>query len=338
MFTEGISRRSFINKTSGIAAVLSTNYPFYEPLNISNENLPEFDSKHFMESFRIAAISTRSEEGNPKENIKHMEAWISKASEKDPALVCFPELNISGYVYGRKIWEAAEPIPGPSTSKMEALAKRYNMTIAAGIAEIDNGVVYNSYVIVGSEGYLGKSRKMHIAIPEVGSWRGGGVAPVIDIGIAKIGVNICFSNWLPESARLVALQGAEIILAPFYWGAGEVNPHDYLTRNRKLKDYCSRTLPSRAMDNGVFLIFINDCGTGASTPNGFEPVCLIYSPQGKLIAESPDSAEGEVMVIADLDRNILADRRSQGHFHPRFRRPELYKILAKGDVGRQESF
>ena len=63
---------------------------------------------------------------------------------------------------------------------------------------------------------------------------------------------------------------------------------------------------------------------------------MIYNPLGQLVAASPDEASGEVMVTADLDRELLAARRSQGVFHPRFRRPELYGLLAEGDIGPQD--
>ena len=329
-----ISRRNFMNMAAGIPGLVTSNSLFSD--NTTGPSSKFNPSDTYMESFRVVAISTRSQEGKPEENMEHLASWVAKASEKDPALICFPELCVTGYVLGRKIWEAAEPVPGPSTTKLEALAKQYKLIIAAGIAEMDKGIVYNTYVLVGPDGYIGKSRKIHIPPAEVGSWRGGGVPPVIDIGIAKVGVNICFDNWLPESARMVALQGAEIILAPYVWGGGRLgNPPDYAERNRKQKDYSSRTLPGRAIDNGVFLIFVNDCGM-ATSGEYREATILIYSPEGKLIAESPDNADGEVMVVADLDRKILADRRSQGVFHTRFRRPELYKILAEGDIGPQD--
>jgi predicted amidohydrolase len=253
--------------------------------------------------------------------------------------VCFPELSVTGYLTAPGIWQAAEPIPGPSTRRLEALARQFKIHIAAGIAEKDRGIVYDTYVFVGPDGYLGKSRKMHIPPAEVGYWRGGGVAPVIDLGMAKAGVNICFDNWLPESSRLVALQGAEIIFAPYVWAVGEWGEKpDHRRRNRAWKDYASRTFPARAIDNGVFFIALNACGP---VPNGSRtyygnPVVMIYTPLGQLLAESADDASDEVMVTADLDAKLLADRRSQSVFHPRFRRPELYELLSEGDIGRQE--
>lgn len=307
-----------------------------------NYSLPVFftsnPSAFIMKSFRLAVVSTRGVPAAPEKNLERMTQWLTQAKDKGAALVCFPELSVTGYAL-QQIWQASEPVPdGASTRKIEELAKQFDLIIAAGIAEQDRGIVYNTYVFVGPEGYMGKSRKMHIPPLEVGSWRGGGIPPVIDIGLAKVGVNICFDNWLPESSRLVALQGAELIFAPYVWSASELgNPPDHVQRNRRQKEYANRSLPARAIDNGVFLIFVNDCGLAANGEYR-EATILVYSPEGKLIAESPDEASGETMVVTDLDRQLLVNRRSEDVFHPRFRRPELYRSLAEGDIGPQNPY
>ena len=300
---------------------------------------PEPERPGEMQSFRLAAVTLRAEPASPARNLESHARWVEKAAAAGAKLVAFPEISVTGYVTTPAIWEAAEPVPGPSTRALEEMARRSGLIVAAGIAEKDRGIVYDTYVFAGPEGYLGKSRKIHIPPAEVGYWRGGGVPPVIDIGPAKAGVNICFDNWLPESSRLVALQGAEVIFAPYVWAVGEWgNPPDHVRRNRAWKDYALRTFPARAIDNGVFLIAVNSIGP---VPNGKSmyygnPVVLILSPLGQLVAESPDEAGDEVMVVAELDRKLLAARRSQGVFHPRFRRPELYRLLAEGDIGPQD--
>jgi predicted amidohydrolase len=288
-----------------------------------------------MRSFRLAAVTQRSLPCSPDANLERTESWVRKAKDAGAAMVCFPELSVTGYETTPRIWEAAEPVPGPSTRRLEEFARKHQIHVAAGIAEKDRGMVYDTYVFAGPEGFLGKSRKMHIPPAEVGSWRGGGVPPVIDIGLAKAGVNICFDNWLPESSRLVGLQGAEIVFAPYVWAVGEWgDAPDHRKRNRAWKDYASRTFPARAIDNGVFFVALNACGpvpNGARTYYG-NPVVMVYSPLGQLVAESADDAGDEVMVVAELDRKLLAARRSQGVFHPRFRRPEIYGLLAEGDI------
>ena len=284
-----------------------------------------------MDTFRIAGISVRSVPGSPEKNVDHLAAWATKAKKDGADVVCFPELSATGYFKTSDIWEAAEPVPGPTTEALIDLAKELDLIVAAGVAEKDRGLVYNAYVCVGSEGYLGKSRKIHIPPSEVKYWRGGGIPPVIDIGLAKVGINICFDNWLPESGRLVALQGAEIIIAPYVWSVGPQD--DAGSRNRAWKDYAGRTFPARAIDNGVFLVAVNACGPTSYGDYAYDgnPMVLIYSPLGQLVAESPDEADDEVMVVADLDGKLLRERRSQGVFHPRFRRPELYGLLSDVD-------
>lgn len=283
------------------------------------------------ESFKVATVTQRSQPASPEKNLEQMQPWIKQAQETGAQLVAFPELSVTGYVTTPDIWAASEPVPGPSVEVLARYARESGLVIAAGIAERDRDIVYDTYVFVGPEGYLGKSRKIHIPPAEVGYWRGGGVPPVIDIGLARVGVNICFDNWLPESSRLVGLQGAEIIFAPYVWAVGEWGSSpNHLKRNRSWKDYASRTFPARAIDNGAFLVAVNSCGP---VPNGSRtyygnPVVMVYSPMGELVAESPDEAGDEVMVLAELDRDILVRRRSQSVFHPRFRRPELYDLLS----------
>ena len=285
-----------------------------------------------MKTFSIAAVSVRSEPAAPDQNLPHLSEWAARAKQRGVSLVCFPELCVTGYVTSPAIWDAAEPVPGPSTDALVEIARSEDLIVGAGIAEEDRGLVYNTYVFAGPEGYLGKSRKIHIPPGEVSHWRGGGVPPVIDIGLAKVGVNICFDNWLPESSRLVALQGAEVLIAPYVWSVGPWGDRpDHAARNRAWKDYAGRTFPARAIDNGMFLVAINEYGpTSPREDTHFgNPVVLVYSPLGQLIAQSPDEADDEVMVIAELDRELLRERRSQGVFHPRFRRPELYGLLSE---------
>jgi predicted amidohydrolase len=328
-----IGRRRFVQSTVG--AALATGARNSEAFEADNE--PRTES---MKSFRVAAVASRSLPASPESNLEHCAAWTARAAQAGAALVCFPELSITGYVTTPEIWTAAEPVPGPSTEKLAELARKAGLIVAAGIAEKDRDIVYDTYVFVGPNGYLGKSRKIHIPPAEVGYWRGGGVPPVIDIGLAKVGVNVCFDNWLPESSRLVALQGAEVLFAPYVWAVGEwgSNP-DHARRNRAWKDYARRTFPARSIDNGLFLVAVNACGpvaNGSRQYNG-NPVVLIYSPHGQLVGESPDEASEEVMVLAELRRELLVERRSQAVFHPRFRRPELYGMLCEGDTGKQSS-
>ena len=335
-----MDRRNFLKASTATTLAARSATPVMGRETTSSINGSDIKSSRRPGSFRVAAIAFRSQPVSPETNLDRMQAWLARARDGGAALACFPELGVTGYLTTPAIWEAAEPVPGPSTLRLEALAKRFGLCLAGGIAEMDRGIVYDTYVFVGPEGYIGKSRKMHIPPAEVGSWRGGGIPPIIDLGMAKAGVNICFDNWLPESSRLISLQGGEVLFAPFVWAVGEWGEHpNHARRNREWKDYAGRTFPARAIDNGMFLIAVNAVGpvpSGKSTYYG-NPLVLVYSPLGQLIAESPDEAADELMIVADLDRKLLVERRSQEVFHPRFRRPELYRMLSEGDIGPQNA-
>jgi len=124
----------------------------------------------------------RSVPAVPEKNLPRMAEWVTRAKQQEADLVCFPELAVTGYIAAPDIWYAAEPVPSPSTEQLAELAHQAGLHFAAGVAERgQHDLVYNAYVFVAPEGYLGKSRKLHIPPAEVGYWRGGGVSPVIDI-------------------------------------------------------------------------------------------------------------------------------------------------------------
>lgn len=194
----GFRRRDFVR--GAVGSVVSA--PFLSGIRGQNRGSPQGNSNRnywnggLFESFRVASISSRNWPASPEKNLESHKKWVSQAREAGAKLAVFPELSVTGYLTTPDIWKVAEPIPGPSTARLEELARRSEMVIAAGIAEKDRDFVYDTYVFVGPQGYIGKSRKMHIPIPEVGYWKGGGIPPVIDIGLARVGVNVCFDNWL----------------------------------------------------------------------------------------------------------------------------------------------
>jgi predicted amidohydrolase len=256
-----MDRRNFLKASTATALSMRPATPSMSGERTRSSNGSDTPGGRRTASLRVAAITLRSQPVSPETNLKRMQPWLARARDGGAALACFPEMSVTGYLTGPAIWEVAEPVPGPSTYRLEALAKRFGLRIAAGIAEMDRGIVYDTYVFVGPEGFIGKSRKIDIPPAEVGSWRGGGIPPIIDLGVYIAGVNICFDNFLPESSRLVFLQGGEVLFAPFAWAVGEWGAHpDYVRRNREWKDYARRTFPSRAIDNGIFLIAVNAVG------------------------------------------------------------------------------
>jgi predicted amidohydrolase len=217
------------------------------------------------------------------------------------------------------------------------------MTIGAGLIELgDDGRVYNAYVVAMPDGRWAVHRKLHAF--EGPFMADGDTYTVFDTPHGcRIGVLICYDNNIIENGRATALLGAEILLAPHQTGGcNSVSPHgmkpvDPAIWGRRKEDpaaceaeicgpkgrgWLMRWLPSRAHDNGMFLLFSN--GIGPDDDEIRTGNAMILDPYGEIIAES--RAAGDAMVVANLDASLL--EMSSGRRWLRARRPELYGSLA----------
>jgi predicted amidohydrolase len=168
-------------------------------------------------SVTVAVIQMEPVFGATSANVAHSVALIEQAASKGAELVVLPELCNTGYVFrGRAEARAlAEEIPdGPSTRTWMEVAARHGLHIVAGITERAGGQLFNSAVIVGPHGLVGRYRKMHLWANEALFFSPGDLGfPVFDTPLGRIGCHICYDCWFPESFRLAALQGAEILCA-----------------------------------------------------------------------------------------------------------------------------
>ncbi len=152
-------------------------------------------------------------------NINHVLENVQKYGPEND-LIVFPELVIQGYVREKnydfeiKYWEAAETVPGPTSDLVSKLAKECNCYVAYGFAEKADtpGCMYNSIALIGPEGFIGHSRKMHLAGLEKDYFLLGEESNVFDTELGKIGLMVCYDLFFPEPARILALKGAEIIV------------------------------------------------------------------------------------------------------------------------------
>jgi predicted amidohydrolase len=286
-----------------------------------------------MEDVKIAAISMISKPANPEENIKHHRQWIEKTKKYDVQWCLFPEMSITGFCFDRNFYIASEPFNGPSTQEMIEIARSFDITIGFGIAERDtNDIIRNTYVFVTPEGIAGRCRKTHIPPLEYTIEAPANEFTVINLKQARIGVNICFDNWFCESARLSYLNGAEVIVAPFYmsWGDSDIrtNPEKAYYDWRELALINFR---AAAWQNGVYHITINSCG-GVCEKNveyyGV-PFIMIINPFGEIEAETPAGQTTEQILVWTLKAETLIKRRSDPLFHPRYRRPQIYKKISE---------
>jgi predicted amidohydrolase len=297
---------------------------------------------------RVASVQFESEPGAPEANFRKIEAFTADAARQEVKLVVFPEGCITGYWFVRnlsleQLAALAEPVPdGPSTRRLRAVAREHNITVGAGLFEAAGaGVFHNSYVVALPDGTIHCHRKLHAFEHE--AVRSGTEYTVFDLpGGFRAGVLICYDCNLIENVRITALRGAEVLIAPHQTGAVRSrNPHAmglidrHLWDNRhadpaaieaefrgdKGRGWLMRWLPSRAHDNGIFLIFSN--GVGVDDDEIRTGNAMILDPYGRILTET--WAAADAMVIADLDGSLLQN--STGRKWIRARRPELYQPL-----------
>lgn len=304
--------------------------------------------KHDPRTLRAAAVQFESQPGDKEANFRNVEAFVREAVEQGVQLIVFPECCLTGYWFIRNLSEdqlaaLAEPIPdGPSTQRLIELAKDSGLTVGAGLVETGpEGGFFNSYVVALPDGTWQRHRKIHAF--EHPCIRSGAEFTVFDLpGGFRAGVLICYDCNLIENVRLTALQGAEVLIAPHQTGAVRSrNPHlmglierrvwdgrhtnpaaiESEFRGDKGRGWLMRWLPSRAHDNGIFLIFSN--GVGVDDDEIRTGNAMILDPYGRILTETWKAADD--MVIADLHASLLAD--STGRSWIRARRPDLYHPL-----------
>jgi len=285
-----------------------------------------------LEDMKVAAVQMGSKLGAKEENLKKIIKWSRKAAEKRADLICFPELSVTGYWNNDDVYNVAEEVPGESTEKIAEISEELGVFICAGIAEKDNGVVYNAQFLVGPEGYIGKYRKTHMPDGEYPFYSVGYQIPVFNLEKCKVGISICYDNRHPELPRILALKGAEVILMPHAWKCRKIENergfHWETAEEREEK--IMRFIPSRAYDNRVFVVYVDQAGA-VSEDIRFPGKSLILNPEGRIIAES--CGDGEQILFAILRGKELEEARSlkagRSHFTFRLRRPELYRPLCE---------
>ncbi len=147
----------------------------------------------------VAAVQINGEIGKNEKNLLKIGNWMAEGSDSGADLVLFPELVITGHWCSSKSWSHAEKIPdGASVKRLEKLAAEHNITLSAGLSEIEAGVQYNTQVVIGPEGYLGKQRKLHMSGDEYFYYRAGSTMTPIDIGKCIVGIAICYDNLFPS--------------------------------------------------------------------------------------------------------------------------------------------
>lgn len=249
---------------------------------------------------------------------------IRQAAEDGAQLVILPELATSGYRLEARDQAAAasEPIPGPSTAKWQAEARRAGCWVIGGICERDGEKLYNSAALVGPDGVVARYRKLHLFGGESTIFESGDLGlPVVDLPVGRIGILICYDLRFVEVARILALRGAALIGVPTAWVAGfDKSPPD---------DGVIDQVRAAAVQANLDQAFIA-CASRVGADGDLEYLgsSCVVNPYGRFVL-GPASPSEEVVDVVELDLGeaTAARERGSGISPRRNRRHDVYDDL-----------
>lgn len=291
-----------------------------------------------MRKIKVGLIQ-QANSADPKENILKLAKNIEQLAKKGAQLIVLQELHNSLYfcqTENTALFDLAEPIPGPSTAFYGELARQFGIVLVTSLFEKRAaGLYHNTAVVFDTDGSIaGKYRKMHIpddpAYYEKFYFTPGdlGFHP-IQTSIGKLGVQVCWDQWYPEGARLMALQGAELLIYPTAIGYESSDTPEEQERQREAWTTVQR---GHAVANGIPVIAVNRVGlepdpSGQTNGIQFWGSSFVAGPQGEFLARATKDQEENLLVEVDMERSenvrrwwpFLRDRRIE-EFGPLTRR------------------
>ena len=268
------------------------------------------------EEFEIALAQFQCKIRNKQHNINRMAKQAQRARRQKADIIIFPEMSLTGYTIRDLVYELAEEVPGPSTKKIEKIAKKENLYIIHGMpeqSEKGKAILYNTAVLTGPEGYVGKYRKTHLpthsVFEEKRYFRPGYQTPVFETNLGKLGIAICYDIFFPETTRALRLQGAKFITC--------------ISASPAVRKRFFETLTAaRAIENTCFLAYVNLVGIEDGLQ--FWGGSRLISPSGTIIAQA--KYDEEELSFGNVN---YEDLKHVEAFVPTLRdlRPELYVSL-----------
>ncbi len=265
---------------------------------------------------KLALCQIAPKRENKSANLAIIEDLTIKVKEQGADLAIFPEMCLTGYVLHDQVYELAEQIPGPTVQKIETLAKETGMHIIFGMPELSEktkATIYNTAVLVGPKGFIGKYRKMylptHSVFEEKRYFRPGYEPAAIQTELGIIGLTICYDVFFPEVFRMSRLKGAQLIVC--------ISASPTVRRG-----YFEVLTAARALENTAYLAYVNLAGMEDGLQ--FWGGSRLVSPTGDVLAKAKYDVED--FVLADVD---FGDLKTAETFIPTIRdlRPELYDKL-----------
>jgi N-carbamoylputrescine amidase len=279
---------------------------------------------------RIACIQMQPVIGNVEDNVAHSIGLIERAVASGAELVVLPELANSGYMFKSReeAFALSQPIlGGPTVKAWSDIAARHRLHLVAGICERDGARLFNSAVLIGPSGHIGTFRKVHLWNEENLYFEPGDLGfPVYHTAIGRIGMAICYDGWFPETYRLAALQGADIVCVPTNWVPipGQAPGREAMANILAM---------AAAHSNSIYIACADRVGVERGQP--FEGQSLIVGHTGWPVA-GPASRDKEEIVIADVALGEARRARNWNAFNQvlRDRRSDLYDEMLGSDIKR----
>ncbi len=288
--------------------------------------------------FKVGVVQMRST-ANTDENLARAAQKVREAAARGAQIICIDELFRSEYFCREEnadLFSLAESIPGPTTETLAAVAKEKSVALVVSVFERRApGVYHNSAVVVDADGtLLGRYRKMHIPDDplyfEKFYFTPGDLGfPIFDTKFARIGVQICWDQWYPEGARLIALQGAQVIFYPTSIGW---HPSEKKKFGAAQLDAWKTIQRAHAIANGTYVAVANRVGFEGTKKAGLEfwGHSFVASPFGETLAEAGDKKE-EILVV-ECDPAKSEDTRRNWPFL-RDRRIDAYQPILQRWIG-----
>lgn len=260
--------------------------------------------------------------GKPERNLARMEEVLREAAGRGAKLAVFPEAALAGYCYD-SLAEAqamAEPIPGKSSERLAAVCRELGMHAIYGLLEAEGARVFNACVLVGPQGVVGSYRKIHLPYLGVDRYTTPGDRPfaVHEAAGMRIGMHICYDGGFPEAARVMMLQGADLVVLPTNWPPGA-------------ECMASCAVNTRAMENQIYYAACDRVGE----ERGFRFIgqSKICAPGGRTIAEAPHDREEILYAEVDVEKARAKKIIRVPNLHEidrlRDRRPEFYGLITE---------
>jgi N-carbamoylputrescine amidase len=268
-----------------------------------------------MKALRVAMAVMHSPVSRIERNLARMAHWTSLAVQSGAQVICFPELNVTGYTTRARICTTALTVPGPVSDRICQMAADSGITILAGLAEQSKtGKVYATHEVATPDGRIARYRKLHLSPPEQKHFVPGRKLPLFELHGFCFGIQLCYDAHFPELSTHMALEGADAIFVPH--ASPRVTP-------REKFDSWMRHLPARAYDNALYVLACNQTGNNGLGLD-FAGLSLAIDPAGKLAASDLSGDEGLLMVTLHKAALQRVRNHRMRYFLPN-RRPDLYR-------------